>query len=356
MERLDDAVDILVFQNYFSPSRHAIFEELGKTKKLLVIYMQSASDEGRQWTEELPVHYSARRVPTRKYAKMVFPAGKLDLPASAEVAVLVDNNPTNISMLLFASAVRRMARRTYLWVEHIPDPSKRRGKLLYQTLTSRALLRLAGAAASWSEMSDRYLRGLGFAGPIRRIPQVVPAPLADGPDAEPPLRSITTLTRFGYLGSSVPRKNVAALRTAMNAVVAGDPGCGGQLHLAGYSMPDLAEHEQAHGYVSGAGLEAFFDAIDVLVLPSVIDPWGLVVNEALVRGRLAIVSKFCGSAEIVEQIDPALVCGLSPEEIGAALTHALSLTPEQVALRLAKAHALMTGFTVERAAAAFAEL
>jgi hypothetical protein len=85
MERLDDAVDILVFQNYFSPSRHAIFEELGKAK-LLVIYMQSASDEGRQWAEEQPVHYSARRVPTRQYAKMVFPAGKLDLPVRAEVA------------------------------------------------------------------------------------------------------------------------------------------------------------------------------------------------------------------------------------------------------------------------------
>jgi glycosyltransferase involved in cell wall biosynthesis len=352
MERLDDAVDILVFQNYFSPSRHAIFEELGKTKKLLVIYMQSASDEGRQWAEEQPVHYSARRVPTRQYAKMVFPAGKLDLPVRADVAVLVDNNPTNIAMLLFAPAVRRIAQRTYLWVEHIPDPSKGRGKLLYQTLTSRALLRLAGAAASWSAMSDRYLRGLGFAGPIRRIPQVVPPPPADAPA----LRQVTTLTRFGYLGSSVPRKNVAALRTAMNAVVAADPARGGQLHLAGYDVPDLAAHEQAHGYVSGAGLEAFFDAIDVLVLPSVIDPWGLVVNEALVRGRLAIVSKFCGSAEIVEQIDPALVCGLSPEEIGAALTHALSLSPEQVAMRLAKARALMTGFTVERAAAAFAQL
>jgi glycosyltransferase involved in cell wall biosynthesis len=201
-------------------------------------------------------------------------------------------------------------------------------------------------------MSDRYLRGLGFAGPIRRIPQVVPPPPADAPA----LRQVTTLTRFGYLGSSVPRKNVAALRTAMNAVVAADPARGGQLHLAGYDVPDLAAHEQAHGYVSGAGLEAFFDAIDVLVLPSVIDPWGLVVNEALVRGRLAIVSKFCGSAEIVEQIDPALVCGLSPEEIGAALTHALSLSPEQVAMRLAKARALMTGFTVERAAAAFAQL
>jgi len=352
MERLDDAVDILVFQNYFSPSRHAIFEELGKTRKLQVIYMQSASDEGRQGAEEQPVHYSARRVPTRQYAKMVFPAGKLDLPALAEVAVLVDNNPTNVAMLLFAPAVRRVARRTYLWVEHIPDPSKGRGKLLYQTLTSRALLRLAGAAASWSAMSDRYLRGLGFAGPIRRIPQVVPSPPADAP----PLRPVSTLRRFGYLGSSVPRKNVAGLRAAMNAVVVGDPARGGQLHLAGYAVPDLAAHEQAHDYVSGAGLEAFFDAIDVLVLPSVIDPWGLVVNEALMRGRLAIVSKFCGSAEIVEQIDPALVCGLSPEEIGAALAHALSLTPEQVALRLAKARALMTGFTVERAAAAFAEL
>jgi hypothetical protein len=43
--------------------------------------------------------------------------------------VLVDNNPTNIAMLLFAPAVRRIAQRTYLWVEHIPDPSKGRGKL-----------------------------------------------------------------------------------------------------------------------------------------------------------------------------------------------------------------------------------
>ena len=343
----DDRVDILVFQNYFSPSRHAIFEKLGADCKLLVLYMQAASDEGRQWAEEEPVNYSARRIPTRQIAKMVFPAGSPGLPRKVSLAVMVDNNPTNVAMLCLAPAVRRVAETCYLWVEHIPDLSKGRGKTLYQRLTSRALLRCNDGAASFSAMSDAYLASLSYKGPINRIPQVV---LPPPDDVYRP--SVSKLRSFGYLGSSVARKNVDALREALHSVPRSDL-C---LHLAGFNVTFPAAHETCHGYVSGSSLEAFFNAIDVLVLPSIVDPWGLVVNEALMRGRLAIVSKFCGSAEIVGRIDPRFVCGLSASDIRSAVEYAAALSPKDVEARLARAADIMKQFTPQAAAASFRRL
>ncbi|BCA63420.1 hypothetical protein HMP09_2654 [Sphingomonas sp. HMP9] len=342
-----DETDLLIFQNYFSPSRHAIFEELGKDRKLVVMYLQSGVDEGRRWVEETPKNYVARRIPTRQIAKVVLPVGHLGLPKKAEVALMVDNNPTNVAMLLLARTVKGIAGRTYLWVEHIPDPSKGQGKTLYQTMTSRGLLRFNDGAASFSAMSDRYLASLGYEGVIRRIPQVVPAP-----ELGAARRRVQTLRRFGYLGSGVARKNVSALRTAVDAILHPDL----TLYLAGYDPVDIWPREIACGYIAGLELEAFFNDIDVLVLPSIIDPWGLVVNEALMRGRLVIVSEFCGSSEIVAQIDPRLVCGLTSFEIQAAIEYAISLSTSEVDDRLRRARNVMEGFTVVAAADAFRRL
>lgn len=51
------------------------------------------------------------------------------------------------------------------------------------------------------------------------------------------------------------------------------------------------------GFVNASGLPALYAASDVLVLPSDMEAWGLVVNEAMACGRPAIVSSAVGCRE-----------------------------------------------------------
>ena len=140
---------LLIFQNYFSPSRHAVFEQLGKYCCLTVAYMQSPQDEGRQWAEDRPINYQVIRIPTFRISKLILPIPSYQFPKQIEAVVVVDNNPTNIAMILIARKIVSRSSRSYVWIEHIPDRSKSYGKTLYQTITSRKLLQLSGSAASF---------------------------------------------------------------------------------------------------------------------------------------------------------------------------------------------------------------
>ena len=51
------------------------------------------------------------------------------------------------------------------------------------------------------------------------------------------------------------------------------------------------------GFRNQTELPRFFDLCDVFVLPSVEEPWGLVVNEAMNAGRAVVVSDAVGCAE-----------------------------------------------------------
>lgn len=59
----------------------------------------------------------------------------------------------------------------------------------------------------------------------------------------------------------------------------------------------LCEQVQFSGLVNPSELPAFLADQDVLILPSVQDTWGLVVNEAMAAGNFIIVSDGCGCSE-----------------------------------------------------------
>jgi glycosyltransferase involved in cell wall biosynthesis len=49
------------------------------------------------------------------------------------------------------------------------------------------------------------------------------------------------------------------------------------------------------GYISPEHIVPCYGTLHTLVLPSLVEPWGLVVNEALASGRQVVVSNRCGS-------------------------------------------------------------
>jgi glycosyltransferase involved in cell wall biosynthesis len=62
------------------------------------------------------------------------------------------------------------------------------------------------------------------------------------------------------------------------------------------------------GFVNQSDIPFYYKSADVLVLPSRVEPWGLVVNEAMASGTPCIVSDACGAApELVERCNTGIV-------------------------------------------------
>ena len=96
------------------------------------------------------------------------------------------------------------------------------------------------------------------------------------------------------------------VRRAARGLAARRPGPGARLALAGRGPLAPARRTRAGasgrlGYVGRSELPALYAAADVLVLPSVrtatfMEPWGLVVNEAMLQSTPVIASDAVGAA------------------------------------------------------------
>ncbi len=139
-----------------------------------------------------------------------------------------------------------------------------------------------------------------------------------------------------FVGRLVPEKGVRVLLDAWRRAGLGE---GSLLALAGEG-PLRAEVEragpdvQALGFVPRDHLPALYAAADVLVLPSVqsetfLEPWGLVVNEAMHQGTPAIVSDAVGAAAggLVEDGRNGLVAPQGDAAALAARLRSVALNP-----------------------------
>lgn len=300
--------EAVILQNYFTPYRQALFEAMGnELESLTVVHSRRPEQDGRNWREEPSTNYATLDAPSMTIGPLVLFAmpWRVLQKARHKVIVLHDDNPANLAMIGWSALLRLLGARTLLWSEHIPTQD--RGlKARYQRACSWLLQRLAHRVVAFSTMTETYVRELAPGAKVDRMLQSVPQPPMSSPRRSGPIR------RFGYIGSAHARKNLDGLLAAIANTDA-------ELHVAGVPPRDTDPRIKWWGYVDGAARDEFFATIDMLVVPSLREPWGLVVNEALDRGALAMVSTECGSREMVEAIDPALVFVPTPEGIEAAL-------------------------------------
>jgi glycosyltransferase involved in cell wall biosynthesis len=104
--------------------------------------------------------------------------------------------------------------------------------------------------------------------------------------------------RFLFVGQLIERKGVRELLDAFTELGTGElwiAGDGPARELAS-SVAGRTDRIRMLGHLSWEELQATYAAVDVLVLPSRYEVWGLVVNEALERGLPVIVSDQVGAA------------------------------------------------------------
>jgi glycosyltransferase involved in cell wall biosynthesis len=158
--------------------------------------------------------------------------------------------------------------------------------------------------------------------------------------------------RVGFLGRIHPKKNIDVLLRAIARLpksfelrIGGDGPAALKSNLQSLAA-ELGIHERVSwtGFVSALEKDEFFASIDVLVMPSEFESFGIVAAEAMMHGVPAIVSPDTGAAELIRSHGGGLVVPATPDAIADALS------------RLDSDAKMMDRLSVEAIAAATAEL
>ena len=116
--------------------------------------------------------------------------------------------------------------------------------------------------------------------------------------------SETECIKFLYVGRLILIKNVKLLCETFSKLI-NENGLNISLTLIGEGelFKSLREYESKNivlkGYINNKELYKYYTSHDVFVLPSLIEPWGLVIEEALFYGVPVIVSNKAGAREFI---------------------------------------------------------
>ena len=226
----------------------------------------------------------------------------------AQPACLVDGILAGASPEVVAAAVE--SGHAVTLVVHLPisdelglDPARRER---YAALEGQAVRAASGVVcpSHWcaGELRQRYGRSdLGVA-----IPGVTPAPAAPGSQhsgGAPRLLTLASLTPTKdqlTLVRAFARLTDLAWSADLVGFDVADPGYAARVRHE-VAEAGLKDRISVTGALTGSALDQRWDAADLLVLPSRVETFGLVVTEALARGIPAIVSAGTGAVEALQQ-------------------------------------------------------
>ena len=141
------------------------------------------------------------------------------------------------------------------------------------------------------------------------------------------------ITRYLFVGRFIERKGIDVLLDAFRRVDAGELWIAGDGPLRGIVESAAAHDPRVRylGYVDGEAQEDVYREADVLVVPSLFEPWGLVVHEGLAYGLPVITTDQVGAADdlIDEGVNGYLVPPGSPVALAAAMRAVAGWTSEQ---------------------------
>ncbi|MFL6088986.1 MAG: glycosyltransferase [Aeromicrobium sp.] len=177
------------------------------------------------------------------------------------------------------------------------------------------------------------------------------------PAALPMTRGTGEGLRVGFLGRLHPKKNLALVIDALAQVpdhvvlvVAG----GGPL------LEDMQQHARQRGvtkrvewlgFVSPDERDRFLAGIDVLVMPSTFESFGMSAAEAMLAGVPVIVSETTGIAEVIHRHDAGVVVAPDAESVATAILRLDADRDALTALAVAGAEAVRDELSLEHAGA-----
>jgi glycosyltransferase involved in cell wall biosynthesis len=216
----------------------------------------------------------------------------------------------NIPAVFFSAVVLRLLGRRLITMQDSKFDDKQR--YLFKEFLKSVLYRPYQAALAAGARSKSYLTFLGLPegrvivgydtvslDRVRAMAGVEPAPLGM-PHAA---RHFTVIARF------VPKKNLGLALDAYAAYAAQHPRAPRELHLCGSGELEAELKQQAErlglkgvhflGYLQEHEIARVLGSTLALILPSVEEQHGLVINEALAMGVPVLLSDNCGARDLL---------------------------------------------------------
>ncbi|HEY75777.1 MAG TPA: glycosyltransferase family 4 protein [Thermoflexia bacterium] len=360
-------VDVLLFTNTVAPYRLPLFQQLAREINLHVLFARERTAD-RRWRVS-PAEYTFRftllphrRVRLGGAVQILHP----DLLARLrridfDVAILGDNRQTALSGLVLWIVARARRRPLIVWTGITPgeDQFARSGRGL-RGLYARyrhGLLRRAAAVVAYGTATREYLIRLDV--PAERIftgTQVVPQALLPSPATDRRALGVEGRTVVLTVGYMVPRKGMDLLIRAFRQVAGPDD----LLVLVGSGPEEETLRQLAAGddriwfpgYLEGSRKTAWYAAADLFVLPTLHDPWGLVVNEAMVFSLPIITTDSAGCAPDLVRDNGLIVPAGDVDALADALGKLLFDEPLRRRMGL-RSREIISSYTVEWACSTF---
>ncbi|MET0560131.1 MAG: glycosyltransferase [Gaiellaceae bacterium] len=314
---------IAVIVNMVAPYTKPLFERLAKREECdLLVISETPMERDRHWVPEtelpfdhvlldswtLDLAWLARGSGFRTRFDTYLYAPKRPLsPLNAyapDVVVAggggIWSSPANIAAL---AARRRRGWAVVPWWGSFTRPRPTWPRRLADPWVKH-FMRTADACLAYGTRQARDLAEMGV-DPARTVLAPI-TPLA--PERPPRRESLRTGRdiRFLFVGRLIERKGLEVL---LRAFAGYD---GGELWIAGDGPLDEAVSRAAagdpririFGHVGGEDLGDLYTNVDVLVVPSLYEAWGLVVHEGLAYGLPVITTDQVGAAD--DLIDPGV--------------------------------------------------
>lgn len=244
--------------------------------------------------------------------------------------VVVVNGYSSPWMLLAMAVCRSRGIPFLLRASSHPEGQSRGIRRRLRHLGARAVVSASSGGLSMGELNEEFYRKYG-ARLVTFAPNSVDNARFSGP---PRIRRADLLARLGlederpvimFCGKLIARKRpldlaaaVKLLSREVNTLFVGD----GSLSDA-VRASLIPGRGAVTGFVNQSELPSYYQAADILVLPSETETWGLVVNEAMAAGALPVVSDRVGAArDLVCGMGEVYPCGNVPG-LAAALRRAL---------------------------------
>lgn len=306
---------VALLTNFVAPYRVPLFRSLGREVTELVVCVSSLMERNRSWEVQHGDGFrieKSRTVSLRlkrrgatgfvDHYELHLPIGTFRQLVRLEPDVVISGE-LGIRTLLAMAYCQTYCKPLVVWATLSEHTEANRGRA--RLAIRRRLLRRANAVMVNGKSGARYVQGLGV--PPHAVSVTGQASHLDLASAEGVGSSelLQRRLRLLYVGSLVEGKGLVEFARLWFEASAAVPEREFSLVVAGMG-PDLTAvlslrrplnvRVEAVGHIEGRALTREYLAADAVVLPTLADEWGLVINEAMMAGTPVLGSVYSQAA------------------------------------------------------------
>lgn len=332
-------------QHYVYPYRFPLFEELA-SRLSLDVYFCRDKRRGREWNTQIPTDraFGGKILHAVALGPLTFNPGLLwALRKRYDAYSVASLDAVTLLQFLQVYAVAKLRGAPFFLVDEFINTLYYRKKKRLAYAVNRALRRLLypriDAFVLWNKAGAEWAKTLGAR--VDRIfygPQVLPKAWQHFWPSEKERERLADVHRGAertilFVGRLIELKGAHVLLRAFKLLKGEDL----RLVIVGNGpwesrLRQLAGDDSRvvfRGYLDGEEKRAEFGKADIFVLPSLHEPWGLVVNEALAWGLPIIATEAVGSRDYLVRSNGYVI----PPNDSDALLQALQRLLDDSALR-----------------------